>query len=193
MTYIPVGKVKGWAGDPVTALGADMEDLGELGNFSFMWQPLDTVVAINGVGYADGYHSEGAILRGRLEIYDQATANIVRFMPQFALTGTSLGFGRSGLVTPRSLCILPVDEVADGVASDYGFWYPAYRVTNSPESTYNAKPQNGLLDNPLVIEFEALKRVVDSGDTAIPATAQTGFIGQPDDHGLTWTLPAPPE
>ncbi len=187
--FIPVGEVRAYAGNPVTAAGADMNDLGKLGNFTYRFVPKITKVGINGILQSGGQQLQAVILQGRLELYDQDNDILSQFFPWSALTGTSLGAGTAGLVPARSLCILPLDEVANGVDSDYGFWFPDYHITNDPEGLYNAKADQENVDSNMVVEFEALWRTADSGATAIPFAAAGGFRGQPDDFGLTWFLP----
>lgn len=191
MEYLPIGECKVYAGDPTVALGAGMIDLGLAGTVGISKTPLHTIVAPNGIEDADGFYSNGYLLGAQINLHDHATDIVAAVLPDVQKVVDSLAYGRAfSKIDPRTLCILPSWDLANGVDSDFAIWLPAYRPGAVGDETYNPSVNQGVTENPWQITVSAMRRTLDQASNTIPLTAAFGFRGKPDDHGLVgWTLP----
>lgn len=173
-------------GDPTTALGAGMFDLGQIPSAQIT---IDTSKArardVGGVPRAEGAFDRGVRATVTIQLYD-TQADVMRAVLTNAEGTEDLEFNtRYRRMTPPTLAIIPTGDEVGAITSKNVWWVPAADSEGSAELTYDDTEGNEA-NNPFTVTFTALLREVDQDDAAIPAGKQVIFRGTPP---AGWTLP----
>jgi len=91
----------------------------------------------------------------------------------------------------NTFCVIPMNEISDGVTAANGWWFPRAITTSFGNITFTLPSGNDLLSNQArTTTITSLYYETDQAGTTVPADARPGFRGDPSIAGLTgWQLP----
>ena len=193
-------------GNPATADGAGMTNLGDIEQVSF-----NPGIASTGVTTAqthDAYDADGIYAlppnpTAEASLYNHAASILEKLvMGGEVFTGagteTALGFGGPiEKVAVATLALIPTFEKDLGAAAPNGIWIPAAMIENLQGFVYNRMSSGGNSGQTFSVTFKGARRATAQSwdgtaavDVALPSKAQFAFIGDPKAVGLDWTVPA---
>lgn len=87
-----------------------------------------------------------------------------------------------------SVHILPLTEVADGIAAQHGILIPAATIAGLNGISFGRVQGGQEIQNPFTVNIQAAYRDTDQADAAIPAGARVLVIGDPAAVPLAWSF-----
>lgn len=193
-------------GDPTTALGADMVHLGNVEDVAFdagVRGAFTSSARRNGTPEVDGIYMHAPAPQAQVQLTDAGIDKLKELILNHVLTPAGSGgstattdtlgagddFVKIAPANVPTLCIVPVEQVADGVDAPNAIWFPATLVDGLDGINFSRAGEDEI-SKPYNIRFSAAYRAADQDATAIPAGHRIWFMGPPENLGLTWSLPA---
>lgn len=201
MPFQPVGPAHLFLGDPTTANGADMTQLGLVRNVQFDWGVRNAFTskdAVSGVPVADGIYTLASQPECQADLQDHSLDMIEAVVLNATRTddgsgNTAVGvpdtFGSVAAVAVPTFCLLPVQQEADLADAANAIWLPAVTIQGANGLSFG-RVEEGEIDQGYNVSFQSAWRDEDQAATAIPAGNRVGFMGPPAALSLPWSLPA---
>lgn len=177
-------------GDPTEANGAGMYDLGQIPQAIVrISQSKSRARDVGGIPQAAGAFDRGVRAQVELQIYDVQAEVLAELLSNAEADGDGVGFSTNYQRQDNvpTLCVIPSGHETNAAASDGVWWVPAADVEGQIELTYNDTEGNEA-NQPYTVTFEALLRMTDQADDALPANRRVIFRGAAPDG---WSLPTP--
>lgn len=178
-------------GDPTTASGADMVDLGLVPRVevtpTFRRQGVQNEV---GQMLADGQWGQLAGADITLTLRDKSASILAALFSEITDETSSVKFANTfGSLTLNTLAIMPETSYGNGATDTGLIWVPAARPNDIGAFIYKLEESED--SDPYTISFSACYRATDQDGTSITTDYNILWMGDPSDAGLgtAWTLP----
>lgn len=195
MAFEFIGPAKVLIGDPTTALGADMTNLGDVEDVAFdpgVRMAFTSSAALAGAPKASGIYQLAPLPVVQMQLKDGALAIAQEILLAGVVTGTAIGGGDDFKLIAQAnvpvLVIVPYLQKASGASAANAIWIPAAVPDQINGMTFN-RPQAGEIGNPYNVQVMGAYRSTDHDAVAIPAGNRLWFMGPPSNLSLTWSLP----
>ena len=199
MSFQPVGPAHLLIGDPTTASGADMYQLGLVRDVGFdagirsAWTSNDD---IGGAPVSDGIYTLASQPEVQADLSEAGVAQLTEIILGATVTtgntddvlGLPDSFASVAESDVPTLCLLPSQQDGDGESAANAIWLPAVAIQGVDGLSFG-RVEEGEIDQPYNTSFQSAYRDTDQGATAIPAGNRLGFMGPPAELGLSWSLP----
>lgn len=202
MSFFPVGPATLFLGNPTTALGAGMRNLGATQTTGVnlgLRSAFVSNASLSGVPLSTGRYKLAPEPEVQAQLQDAAVATLAVLVQRAVqaavspITVPSLGLGSAFEQVAESagltLCVLPDSQRALGVAAPNAIWFPDVGIMGLDGFSFG-EVSPGRIQNPYNVRFTAGERKIDHNAVPIPAAARIAFIGPPANFALTWSLPA---
>lgn len=192
------GPCRLYYGDPTAGSGA-MVDLGVMYNVNIVVDQAVTYTSnanITGVRDHNSVRAMPSMCYVEAEMADWSKAILEAVNLNGTATGSgeakTIGFGdRFKDIDPSTLFVLPDDDSASGVNSDYGFWLPSASASIGNFIRYGVPTRGGETQALWSVRFDANYRETDQTSptpVSIPADFRMGFYGDPASISLSWSI-----
>jgi len=192
-------------GNPTIAAGAGMEFLGHVRgeitinpNINISFGRVD---ARGMLPMASAVYNSGSAPVANVPFVDEEINRLKALLPGSSIITAggldALTFGagvkRIDITEIKTLCIIPVDEIAEGtngIDAPMAWWFPRAITTQFGAIRFSLPEGDDSLNNKTRdTQIASLYHPTDMGGGAVPAAARAGFRGSPTAVGLTWLLP----
>lgn len=188
-----IGPRFGLIGNPTTALGAGLTDLGLVRAVSTSLDPrIKYGATVTGSKNLEARFFQGLDGQIELMIARSATEGIDRALDFVDENHDFVNLGAS--LPKQSLIIVHPDDATGGAAgaSAKTLWYPGVSISAIGQTTYNAAGEESDEGNFVTVTFELGYLKTDQAGNAIPEGAQPYFRGDRlAAHGMGYALPTP--
>lgn len=192
-TTLFMGKAIVVAGDPTTALGADMVPYDEFPTVVITHHQLKQRGSDrSGHQLAGGAYDKG----GRVSVAITGYRNQVDELAAFIAGITALGEGYNVAdelfkVDPPTVAIIPVAEKLGAIDSGGVYWIPAADSEGDIAMTFDSTTTGDDANATYTFTLQSLKRITDQAGSPLPTGTREYFRGSPNATGraLTWSLP----
>lgn len=195
---LPFGSAYVQFGDPTTADGANMLNLGQQPSVTVTIDPqVAFPLAVGGRKNASSAFTRGVVATVEVT-FDYFSFDLLTSAFPGIIAATSNTDGDSGysvtetftqLTLPTMVVIPPTVTFSAAAASDPDtIWFPAVAPSGEIKAFTYTDPGTGGSENFYTLTFEAFDRSTDQGTAPIPAGARHMFFGAPSLYGLTWSI-----
>ena len=194
--YYDLGPGAAAAGDPTTASGADMLDLGD--HESITYSPnirtaYQTSANTNDVPLPESLRTIPANPQFSIELYDKSIDNLLALMREHAekvTTGVDPDIQTALVLRPQvkklltfTFAFIPETEKSMGADAPHGLWIPSAYLQNVGELFSYGRLSENENNSPFTAQIGVSRTPSGMGTDAL------SIYGPPAAEGLTWSLP----